>query len=142
MYDDILVPTDGGDRMDEVTTHAVDLAERHDATVHAISVIDKGTFLTLDEHLKGAVEEELAEEAETAIAAVADAAADAGLEAETVVRRGKPGEEIRRYADANGIDAVVMGSRGSKSYEKQMLGSVSQNVVTNADCPTLVVPLR
>ena len=142
MYDDILVPTDGGEQMDAVIDAAVDIATQRGATVHALSVIDRGVFLTLEEGLTDAVEEELTTSAEAAVQAVTEAATDVGLESEAVVRRGRPGEEIVTYADEIGADLIVMGTRGANGHERRMLGSVSQDVITDTDCQTLVIPLR
>ena len=141
MYDDIIVPTDGGEQMDAVIDAAVDIATQRGARIHALSVIDRGVFLTLEEGLTDAVDEELTANAERAVEAVTDAASTADLENEGVVRRGRPGEEIIAYADEIGADLIVMGSRGADGHERRMLGSVSQDVITETDCQTLVIPL-
>jgi len=141
MYDDILVPTDGGEGMDTVIERAVDIAIQRGGTVHALSVIDSEVFLTLDEELTDAVDEELRTNAERAVEAVTDAAHDAGVDSDTVVRQGRPGEEIRLYAEEIDADLIVMGTRGVDDHERRMLGSVSQDVITEAARPTLVVPL-
>jgi nucleotide-binding universal stress UspA family protein len=141
MYDDIIVPTDGGEQMDAVIDAAVDIATQRGARIHALSVIDRGVFLTLEEGLTDAVDEELTANAERAVEAVTDAASAAELENEGVVRRGRPGEEIIAYADDIGADLIVMGSRGADGHERRMLGSVSQDVITETDCQTLVIPL-
>jgi nucleotide-binding universal stress UspA family protein len=49
MYDDILVPTDGSDGTDQTLDHAIEIAENHDATVHAISVMDQRVYLAADD---------------------------------------------------------------------------------------------
>ncbi|MFQ3284590.1 MAG: nucleotide-binding universal stress UspA family protein [Natronomonas sp.] len=141
MYDDIIVPTDGGEQMDAVIDAAVDIATQRGARIHALSVIDRGVFLTLEEGLTDAVDEELTASAERAVEAVTDAATAADLENEGVVRRGRPGEEIIAYADEIGAELIVMGSHGADGHERRMLGSVSQDVITETDCQTLVVPL-
>lgn len=141
MYDDILVPTDGGEQMGAVIDAAIDIATQRGATIHALSVIDRGVFLTLDEGLTDAVDVELTTNAETAIQAVTDAAAAAGLDSEGTVRRGRPGEEISDYADEIDVDLVVMGTRGADGHERRMLGSVSQDVIMEANRQTLVIPL-
>lgn len=141
MYDDILVPTDGGEGMDAVIERAVDMAAQRGATVHALSVIDSEVFLTLDEELTDAVEGELETNASRAVERVAEVAADAGVESEIAVRRGRPGEEIRRYAGEIDADLLVMGTRRKDGHERRMLGSVAQDVVAEAAQPTLVVPL-
>ena len=141
MYDDILVPTDGGEQMGTVIDAAIDTATRQGATVHALSVIDRDVFLTLDDGLTDAVDDELATNAERAVEAVTEAAAAAGLESRSAVRRGRPGEEILAYADEIGADLVVMGTRGADGHGRRMLGSVSQDVITETNRRTLVVPI-
>ncbi len=141
MYDDILVPTDGGEQMDAVIDAAVDTATQRGATVHALSVIDRGVFLTLEAGLTDAVDEELTANAERAVERVAAAATEAELESDTTVRRGRPGEEILAYAEEIDADLIVMGTRGADGHERRMLGSVSQDVITETDRRTLVIPL-
>lgn len=142
MYDDILVPTDGAESMDAVVERAVDIAAQRGATVHALSVIDTEVFLTLEDHLTDAVDEELTANADRAVERVASAATEAGIEHDTAIRRGRPGEEIRRYAEEIDADLLVMGTRRSDEPERRMLGSVSQDVISEAARPTLVVPVE
>ena len=40
MYDRILLPTDGSDGTEQALSHAVEIAEGRDATIHALSVVD------------------------------------------------------------------------------------------------------
>lgn len=47
--------------------------------------------------------------------------------------------EIVNYAEKNGIDLIVMGSRGRTGFKKLLLGSVASGVVSYAHCPVLVV---
>jgi nucleotide-binding universal stress UspA family protein len=141
MYDDVLVPTDGGDRMERVIDHAVDTANRHGATLHVLSVVDERAFLTLDDELQADVTERLQKTAEEAVTAASDAAAEQDIDPVTAVREGHPGEEIQSYAAEADIDLIVIGSRGAENYGGSMLGSVSQDVVTNADRPVLTIPL-
>ncbi len=142
MYDDILVPTDGGEGMAAVIERAVDVAAQRNARLHALSVIDSEVFLTLDEQLTDAVDTELAANAERAVESVTDAAEAAGVESDGAVRRGRPSEEILAYADEIGADLLVMGTRGVDDHERRMLGSVSQDVITETTRPTLVVPVE
>lgn len=141
MYDDILVPTDGGERMDAVIERAVDIAAQRGGTLHALSVVDSNVSLTLDEQLTDAVEAELETNAERAVERVVDAASEAGVEGDTTVRRGRPSEEILAHAEAIDADLIVMGTRGANGHERQMLGSVSQDVITESSRPTLVIPI-
>ena len=141
MYDDILLPTDGGERMDAVIERAVDIAAQRGGTLHALSVVDTNVSLTLDEALTDAVEAELEMNAERAVERVVDAASDAGVESDGTVRRGRPSDEILAHAEAIDADLIVMGTRGADGHERQMLGSVSQDVITESSRPTFVIPI-
>ena len=44
VYDDILVPTDGSNATSRAVDHAVELAAFHDATLHALYVVNTATF--------------------------------------------------------------------------------------------------
>ena len=52
---------------------------------------------------------------------------------------GKPPVEICKYAKANGIDLIVMGSRGQSKFKESLIGSVSSEVLHNASCPVTIV---
>jgi len=138
MYDDILLPTDGSESMDAVIEHAADIAARRDATVHALYVIDDRSFLTLQEDMKGDVVDGLQAEGETATTGVASRLEAEGVTVRTAIRKGNPADEVLAYVDEAGIDLVVMGTHGA-DYERNMLGSVSQKVVTMSDVPVLTV---
>jgi nucleotide-binding universal stress UspA family protein len=47
--------------------------------------------------------------------------------------------EIVNYAETNGADMIVIGSRGRTGFTKLLLGSVASGVVTYAPCPVLVI---
>jgi len=138
MYEDVLVPTDGSESMDAVVEHAADIAARRDATVHVLYVIDDRSFLTLQDGMKSDVEDELRAEGETATTSVTDRLERDGLAVRTEIRKGNPADEVLAYADETDIDLVVMGTHGA-DYQRNMLGSVSQKVVTMSDVPVLTV---
>jgi nucleotide-binding universal stress UspA family protein len=43
------------------------------------------------------------------------------------------------YADRDGVDLIVIGTRGRSGISKMLFGSVASGVVTYAACPILVV---
>lgn len=141
MYDDILLPTDGDDSMDDVYAHALDLARRHDATVHVLYVVDDRAFFTLATDLVDDVVGELEAKGEDATAAARDRFESEGIETHAVLRRGNPAEEIIDYVETAGIDIVTMGTHGS-NYQENMVGSVSARVVADAPVPVLTVNIN
>jgi nucleotide-binding universal stress UspA family protein len=50
-----------------------------------------------------------------------------------------PANAIISYAEKNGIDLIVIGSKGAGAIQRFFVGSVSQKVVTHAPCSVYVV---
>jgi nucleotide-binding universal stress UspA family protein len=140
MYEDILLPTDGSESMDAVIEHAADIAARRSATVHALYVIDDRSFLTLRDEMKADVVDGLRTEGEAATTAAATRLEADGVTVRTAIREGNPADEVLAYTADRGIDLVVMGTHGA-DYERNMLGSVSQKVVTMSTAPVLTVTI-
>lgn len=59
--------------------------------------------------------------------------------ADAQIRWGQPAAVICEYAQANGIDQIVMGARGRSSFAALLLGSVSAQVLQHAHCPVTIV---
>lgn len=55
------------------------------------------------------------------------------------LRTGDPGREIVQLASDLSANLIVVGTHGRTGVMKLLLGSVAQNVLTNARCPVLVV---
>ncbi|WP_311171101.1 universal stress protein [Halobellus ordinarius] len=140
MYDRILVPTDGSECADRAVEHAIDLAAQYDAELRVLSVIDardvshSAPAISVDQ-----VEDTLRERAESVVEAVADRAAEAGVDVETAVEPGIPDDVITEYAGENDCDLVVMGTHGRTGLERYLLGSVTERTVRRSPVPVLTV---
>ncbi|MOA39311.1 Universal stress protein family protein [compost metagenome] len=66
------------------------------------------------------------------------AAADIRFEAKLLIGAAK--DQICKEAAAQQARCIVMGSRGHSVFVGSVLGSVSQGVLYQADCPVMVVP--
>jgi nucleotide-binding universal stress UspA family protein len=55
------------------------------------------------------------------------------------IRTGTPFVEIVRYAKANDVDLIVMGTHGHTGIVHALIGSVAEKVVRKAPCPVLTV---
>lgn len=150
MYENILIPTDGSSTANVAVDHAVDLAAKYDARLHALYVVDidavnfgLGTE-QVDRIRQGNFGEmtDLKEKADAATGTVASAAADHGVDVHEEVRIGTPHEVIAGYADNNDIDLVVMGSHGRSGVKRALLGSVTERVLRSTHRPVLVVDER
>ncbi|VAX30218.1 hypothetical protein MNBD_NITROSPIRAE02-779 [hydrothermal vent metagenome] len=56
----------------------------------------------------------------------------------TLAKMGHPAEEILAAVEAEGVDMIVIGSRG-KRFEPLLMGSVSREVLQKAEIPVLVI---
>ncbi|WP_265110531.1 universal stress protein [Halosolutus halophilus] len=146
-YSRLLVPTDGSENAEVATRHGVTVARHFDSTVHVLNVVDLqaagGAFDV------GGLEKEFVERLEAngqdAVDAVAaeidDTAPD--LDVETAVARTTSFDGaaagIREYVADHDIDLIVMGSHGRSNLGRQLLGSVTSNVLRTVDVPVLVV---
>ena len=63
-------------------------------------------------------------------------------ESELEIVSGDPAEEIVRLANIHNVDLIVIGSRGLTGMKRIVLGSVSSQVVADAQCSVLVVKPR
>ena len=142
MYDDILLPTDGSDGIEAAARHAEAIAERFDATVHVLSVVDtRNRFESPTGGLSTAAWKEAeAKRADHAIEATVAALPEA-LAVETEVVEGVPKTAILDYIDEAGMDMVVMGTHGRTGLDHYLIGSVAEKVVRRSPVPVVTVRL-
>ncbi|WP_276300742.1 universal stress protein [Halorussus lipolyticus] len=139
-YDDIMIPTDGSECAATAVAHAVTLAEKYDATIHAVNVMDVRAMTSTDDVTpQTTLLDTFEEQGETATEAVAEQAREAGLDATTAVRKGIPAVSLLDYADENDIDLVTMGTHGRSGFERYFLGSTTAKIVRTAEMPVLSV---
>jgi nucleotide-binding universal stress UspA family protein len=138
MFDQLVIATDGSDSGGRAVATALDLASRFDASVHAVSVVDRDRAEAAPAEEGEAVRAALHERATTAADAVAEQA-PAGVEVTTTVREGRPAEAIVAYAEEVDADGVALGTRGRGGAGGFVLGSVAEAVVRTCERPVLTV---
>jgi nucleotide-binding universal stress UspA family protein len=141
--DRILVPTDGSEASFVALPHALDVAERFDAAVEGLYVVDERTksrFYNVGTALED-VAGGLEAAAETATDRVERAAEERGLTVSTTVVEGLPSRTICSHAAESDADLVVMSSHGRTGLAHHLLGSVAERVVRNSTVPVLTAPL-
>jgi len=131
MFETIVVATDGSDSVSRAVTVALDVADRFDATVHALSVIDTDTGEDTPDR-----RDELNAHAEDALDLVEG---ETDQPVVTTVREGEPAEEISAYAEEIDADLVTTGTRGRHGENRFLLGSVAERVVRICPVPVLTV---
>jgi len=107
------------------------------------TILSVSEMSTLKEALEGTeYQEALDKKALAVLDYYKKALAEQGLTSvKTVIKKGHPAEEILKAADEEGVDMIMVGSRGSRTSHLFM-GSVSREVVNNAKLPVLVVKRR
>lgn len=139
MYDQVLVAVDGSEHASTAVTHAISLADRYDATLHALYVIETRTAYDnaiIDPEQR---RETLREEGERELAEVSDQADQQGIEVRTAIEEGAPPAELLAYIEDNDIDVVCMGERGQSDFKTVLLGSATETVIHETDIPVVVV---
>jgi len=115
--------------------HAIDLAQKYDAQLHVLYVVDvranSGFNMWPDmlEELQ-AVGKEVTQE-------IADKAEKSGIEVITEVKTGIPYKEINTYIRENDIDLITMGTRGKTGLDRILLGSVTEKIIRTSQVPVL-----
>lgn len=149
-YERMLVPTDGSKGMESTVEHALELAQRFDAQVDVLYIVDTDAVAYglgvahLDRLEAGRFEGmgEVTARARTAVDAVADRAEARGVNVITAIGAGRPARVIANYAEEHPIDLIVMGSHGRSGVRRLIQGSITERVARTVRVPVLVVDRR
>ncbi|WPP40954.1 universal stress protein [Paenibacillus hunanensis] len=138
MYKHILIAADGSDNSVRAANEAVKLARMStDTFIEVLLVIDPDRIR--DEVLHSPNHEEIEFYRQERLQPVLDVLSGAELQPKLTTVKGEPGPTIVKYADANNVDLIVIGTRGLNALQEFVLGSVSHKVVKRAHCPVLIV---
>ena len=140
LYKKILIATDGSEYTKSAIDYGIELAKNTGAKLYAIYVIDTAAFASIPmDAAWESMYELLKQEGDDATGYVADKARAEDLEVEQHTIEGHPAEEIRKFAEGNSIDLIVMGTLGKTGLDRFLLGSVAEKVVRTSKIPVLVV---
>ena len=137
MYDTIVLPTDGSEATTDAAAHAFSHADRYDATLHVLSVVELASGLGT----AGRDQEELdrRERERTNAAKGILEGAEGDVDATIAVEFGSPARVITEYAAEVGADLVVMSTRARSGTERFLFGSVTEQVIQSGETPVLAV---
>jgi len=136
MFETVVIATDGSESAQRGVRTAIDLADRFDATVHALYVLDEGELDHAPEEVRADVTDAIEDIGDEALEFVQ---AQASGDVETAVREGDPATEIIDYAEEIDADVIAIGTRGRHGDHAFLLGSVAEAVVREAPIPVLTV---
>ncbi len=133
MFETVVLATDGSESAARAVTLAFDLAERFDATIHALYVIDKTEVETSPKAVRDDLRTALRDRGENTLSEI-DSRDDTVT---TAVREGDPASEICNYTAEIDADLIVTGTRGRHGDHSFLLGSVAEAVVRRSPVPVL-----
>jgi nucleotide-binding universal stress UspA family protein len=142
MFKKILVPVDFSQYGDEILRYAREMAQKFDASIDLIHVVPNMDYFTpyesfmaaenivaIQKGVEGEVEKDLDEVAKKL----------PGITVKKVIRNGVAFVEILDYVRSEGIDLIIMGTRGRGGLEHIIIGSVAEKVLRKSPCPVLAI---
>jgi nucleotide-binding universal stress UspA family protein len=135
VFQKVLLAVDGSEHSAKAVPVAADIAKKSDGEVvvfHAREfLLAKGGAYALED----------ASEATRLVDRVVAQVTEAGARAcgrTVTAQEGRAAREILEEAEAQGADAIVMGSRGHGDLAGLLLGSVAHKVIQLSHCPVVV----
>ena len=140
MFKTIAVGTDGSETADKAVDVAFDLAERYQARLLLFSVYTPVSDKELARERASAPPDaqwsiHATERVDATLARTKKRAAERGIDAETVARRGEPAEVICELAEELEVDLLVVGNKG---INRRVLGSVPKTICQQAPCSVVL----
>jgi len=136
MIETVAIATDGSESVSRCVNVALDLAERFEADVHALSVVDETEVDSSPDRLRDELRAALESDAERAVDTVL---ATTDREITPAVIEGRPADAIADYAREHDVDVVATGTRGRHGEHRFLIGSVAERVVRTCPVPVLSV---
>ncbi|EHQ89203.1 universal stress protein [Desulfosporosinus youngiae] len=140
MFKRILVPTDASEAARRAFAIALELAGNYDARMLLLHVVY--TPEALGYTLSSGVtvpQEEIGIYGREALAATLAGIDTGTVQLEKKQKPGHPAAAILEEIKNGGFDLVVMGNRGYGPIAGSMLGSVSQRILSKAECSVMIV---
>ncbi len=137
LFKKILLCSDGSPHSLRAARYARALAEKFDGAVEVVFIVNEEDAKSDAWHHLNTLAVEQARKDK--IQAVEEVLKRANLEYKLKIFDGDPGPAIVEYANKEVFDCVVIGSRGLNKIQSLLLGSVSNKVVKQVECPVLVI---
>jgi nucleotide-binding universal stress UspA family protein len=141
MFETVVIATDGSQSAQRAVRLALDFADRFDAAVHALYVLDTGELDASPADIRADLEDALDAAGGEALSYVEEHAVEAadGRDVITSIREGDPATEIIDYAEEYDADVIATGTRGRHGDHAFLLGSVAEAIVRRSPIPVLTI---
>ena len=140
-FQKLLVPLDFSKHSDNALALAIELGKEHGAELHLLHAYELPAAVTMayGVAIPQAVWDGVQEAVTTRLAEALDRVEAAGLRAHSHIATGPAADAIVSAAEAQGIDLIVMSTRGLTGLKHVLLGSVAERTIRTAPCPVLTV---
>jgi nucleotide-binding universal stress UspA family protein len=144
----ILLATDGTEQSDEALKAVSRFSFTDEDSIKIISVIDMALPFSIDIYggvlppnveIEKKAKENAGKILNESVGAIKNYLGDKNVNITTDVLFGSPESRIVETAEEMKADLIIVGSHGYGSWERLLLGSVSDSVVHHAPCSVLVV---
>ncbi len=145
VFSNVLVAVDGSVHSRRAVEISVELCLKYEAHLTVLHVIPPPSFGLAAAGIPPTVLRdyyfEARREAERIVGEALAVAERAGMRAGAEIIENAPSvvQAITEYAENNGADLIVVGTRGLSGFKKLLLGSVASGVISHAHCSVLVV---
>ena len=147
VYHRILLPTDGSENAKRAGKHAIWIADASGADIIVLNVIEPYyPQISALPNFSEVVFDELREEGKNAVESFKQdlelnqcKGICKNIRLTTKINEGKAYLEILKTIKKENIDLVVIGASGRHGIDRFLLGSVTERVIREANCPVLVV---
>lgn len=143
MYNTILVPLDGSKRAEAILQHVEELAQRYDARVVLLQVIEPPPVMAGPEYphieLHQQALEQQENQAKSYLAGIQGEFREKGIRAQMHIAHGSVVGAILDAAEREGADIIAMASHGRSGLSRVFYGSVAAGVLHRVDRPLLLI---
>lgn len=137
----ILFATDGSHGSAAAEAYACGLAQSWGASLTVMSVLEFPPGMNPDYTVNRLYLDELMKDVTTKLMDLKARAVALGISVQSYVATGIPSEEVSAVARTQGVELIVVGTRGKTGLEHILLGSTAERIIRMAPCPVLTVPM-
>jgi nucleotide-binding universal stress UspA family protein len=144
-FSTILVGIDGSESSIDAADYAIEMAKKDGAQVIALTVnripLSSYGLATPQDEVKQSKENEEMQEFKEWLDKISQNAKQNSVQLKKEIINSQMSVEaaVVEYAESEGVDLIVTGTRGNSGIKNMLLGSIASGIVKYATCPVMVV---